>query len=172
MRANIHTQCIRESSRSQYFDSMVGTRICRSHWFISFRFISQASNGGSTLRVLFNSEIGDANGDANEFSGTTFVTTFMLLVINMISDDLDLSVELLLTDNGSKSVDIYVDDNNNITNVELLWPHYQNRYCFIYSNIVRISPHEMLHEWGTHNVSIAVSWILGWIFYCIILFVR
>lgn len=54
---------------------------------------------------------------------------------------------------GSQSVDIYVGDSNDTTDVELIWPHYPNRYCFIYSNTV------------VKGVdSIVVSWIFGWIF--------
>lgn len=96
----------------------------------------------------------------------------MLLVINMIADDLHLSVELFDKVIGSQSVDIYVNDNNNTMDVELIWPHYQNRYCFIYSNTHRISPQEVLRSMSIQNTSIIVSSILGWIFYCIILFLR
>lgn len=81
-----------------------------------------------------------------------------------------LFVALLSSKVYSQSVDIYVDDNNNTTNVKLIWPHYQNRYCFIYSNTVPISTQKMLHNWSIQHISIAVSWILGWIFYCIFIF--
>lgn len=115
----------------------------------------------------------DENGDANEFSGNTFVTTCMLLVINMIANDLSLPVEYLTKAFLFQDVDIYVNFNDEegvyeTSSVERIWPHYQNRYCFIYTNTIRVPPDELLREFSVQNIASFISFCIGWLFYYIV----
>lgn len=119
--------------------------------------------------MLFKSP--DEDGDENDSSGNTFVTTCMLLVINMIANDLNLPVEYYLSKTvPSQYVDIYVNFNDEDkvyeeSSVELIWPHYQNRYCIIYSNTIKNLPSEILREFSVQNMSSHISWFIGFILY-------
>lgn len=77
--------------------------------------------------------------DSNDYSAYTFVSTVMLLVINMFADDLRIPIEYFNKISVSPDVDIYInfndeDDVYENSTVEMVWPHYQNQYCLIYTN--------------------------------------
>lgn len=124
------------------------------------------------LQILFKEET-DINGDAAEWSGKKFITMSMILMLDMISSDLNLPIEYL--NKGSDEADIYVnfDDEDEKAvfdrkSVERIWPHYQNRYCLIYANTVRVPAQVLLRSFNVLNVAIVISWFIGWaIFYLI-----
>lgn len=77
--------------------------------------------------------------DSNDYGAYTFVSTVMLLVINMFADDLQIPIEYFNKISFSPDMDIYINFNDDDgvyenSTVEMVWPHYQNRYCLIYTN--------------------------------------
>lgn len=115
--------------------------------------------------------------DSNEFSGNSFVTACMLLVMNMFANDLGHSVEYLDRIDYASSADIFINYDNDemVYNKSLVsseWPHYQNRYCFIYSNSRRIRTFEMLTVRILNSAPIAIPFIVSWIYHYLILHFR
>lgn len=120
----------------------------------------------TTLKVLFN--FNEDEDDLNNFSGYTFVSTTLLLVINMFANDLKMPVEYLNKMSQSRNVDIFVnfhedDGVYNASSVEMFWPHYQNRYCLIYAN-TRMLPPSVLSFTSTYIILGTINFNIAWIF--------
>lgn len=118
------------------------------------------------MRVLFNFD--DDENDENNSSGNTFVSTTLLMVINMLADDLKMPVEYFSKATKSLNVDFFVNFNDedgvyNKSAVEMIWPHYQNRYCLIYAN-TRLSAEDALNFSYIYLLS-SMVWIMNCIFF-------
>lgn len=135
---------------------------------------------GNTLKVLL--KYNENDDDSNEFSSNSFVTTCMWLVINMFANDLSLPVEYLNRINVGLNgkpvrIDIFVNYNDedgvyDTSEIEMIWPHYQNRYCFIYANTKRIPPDDVLRANKTFNSAALLSSIVAFLYFFYILFAR
>lgn len=125
----------------------------------------QAYNSARNLYVFMVAI--DDDCDENEFSGSTFITTTMLLIITMFANDLNLSVEYINKMHSTEALDIFInynDENDTLDNssLEFIWPLYQNRYCFIYANTRIVPPEQFIYnELNIPNVSALVSFLIG-----------
>lgn len=133
-------------------------------------FDSQESFSQNTLKVLMHFDLEE--NDSNEFSGNSFVTTCMLLMINMFANDLGVAVEYAST------IDIFVnyDDDDMVYDKSMVsseWPHYQNRYCFIYTNSRKIPTFEMLTTNLFHSIYfLFIPLVISWVYHYLILHFR
>lgn len=121
----------------------------------------------------------DDDIDENEFSGSAFITTTMLLLIGMFANDLNMNIDFISRMHSSDEFAIYVNYNDingtahGNTRLELIWPHYQNRYCFIYANTQKIPPEQFIYnELNISNVSAVISFVIGFLFFYSILRLR
>lgn len=126
----------------------------------------------STLKVLFNFNKDAA--DANNYSAYTFVSTVMLLVINMFAEDLKIPIEYYNKIKFSSNVDIYINFNDEDgvyenSSVEMIWPHYQNRYCLIYTNTRKTTVDNILNLSNHVTILSLTSWIIKWIYFFLVL---
>lgn len=99
----------------------------------------------------------------------------MLLVLSMFANDLNLSVAFINKIQPSDEFDIYInyDDEDQVEagrSFELIWPHYQNRYCFIYANTRKVPPEQFIYnELNVANAAAVVSFVIGLVcFYAIL----
>lgn len=117
-------------------------------------------------------------GDPNEFSGNSFVTTFMLLMINMFANDLSISVEYIDHTENASTIDIFInyDDDDAVYNKSFVsseWPHYQNRYCFIYTNSKKIPTYEILTMNLLQSAYLTIfPFLISWMYHYLILHFR
>lgn len=131
----------------------------------------------NTLKVLLKFA-SDEEEDPNEFSGNSFVFTCMLLVLNMFANDLSLPVEYIDRAANSSTIDIFINYNDNDMVYEKqfvasAWPHYQNRYCFIYTNSRKVPTYEIL----AYNLTFSMYYtilpvFISWIYHYLILHFR
>lgn len=129
----------------------------------------------STLKVLFNFNKDAA--DPNNYSAYTFVSTVMLLVINMFAEDLKIPIEYYNKVEFSSNVDIYINFNDDDgvyenSSVEMIWPHYQNRYCLIYTNTRKTTVDNILNFSNFVTILSLTSWIIKWIYFFLVLRLR
>lgn len=125
----------------------------------------------SPLKVLFN--FAEDEDDENNFSAYTFVSTAMLMVLNMFANDLKVPVEYLNRISVSHNVDIYInfheeDGVYNSSGVEMIWPHYQNRYCLIYANTRMLPPTSALSLSSVFVLLSVIIFIINWIFFYLV----
>lgn len=136
----------------------------------------QESFSQNTLKVLMNFDLEES--DSNEFSGNSFVTTCMLLMINMFANDLSIAVDYIDRTENASTIDIFInyDDDDKVYNKSLVssaWPHYQNRYCFIYANSRKIPTYEILTtNLLQYNYFITVPFAISWVYHYLILHFR
>lgn len=95
------------------------------------------------------------------------------MVINMLANDLDIPVEPLDKVSSSQNVDIFIntldeDAVYNKSQVEMVWPHYQNRYCLIYANTRLIFAGAVLNYKNLFNLLSILVWIITYIFFFIV----
>lgn len=144
--------------------------------FLNFKIHLQDSDSQNTLKVLMHFDLEES--DSNEFSGNSFVTTCMLLMMNMFANDLSISVEYIDRTENASTIDIFVnfDDDDMVYNKSLVasgWPHYQNRYCFIYANTKKIPTSEILAMNVLHSIYFVVfPFIISWVYHYLILHFR
>lgn len=122
-------------------------------------------------------DFAEDENDENNLSAYTFVSTVMLLVINMFANDLKIPIEYYSKFAASKNMDIYIDlyDEINVYNasaVEMIWPHYQNRYCLIYTNTISV-PADAILSYANIFVGLCVPIsLLIWLIFYMILYYR
>lgn len=139
-------------------------------------FDSQESFSQNTLKVLMHFDLEE--NDSNEFSGNSFVTTCMLLMINMFANDLGVAVEYIDRTENASTIDIFVnyDDDDMVDDKSMVsseWPHYQNRYCFIYTNSRKIPTFEMLTTNLFHSIYfLFIPFVISWVYHYLILHFR
>lgn len=130
----------------------------------------------NTLKVLLKFDLEE--NDPNEISGNSFVTTCMLLVINMFANDLSIAVEYIDRTENPETIDIFVNYNDDymVYNRYLVsseWPHYQNRYCFIYANSRKVPTSEMLSANMAQSVFYtSFPFLISWVYHYLILHFR
>ncbi|XP_031625588.1 uncharacterized protein LOC116342209 [Contarinia nasturtii] len=127
----------------------------------------------NTLKVFFN--FIEDDDDENNYSAYTFVSTAMLMVINMFANDLKVPVDYLnkISVSRNTSIDIFInlDENDGIYNssfVENIWPHYQNRYCLIYANTKIMSPSTILNFSSTLIIMNSIILLINMIFFYLV----
>lgn len=106
--------------------------------------------------------------DSNEYSAYTFVSTVMLLVINLFADDLKIPIEYFNKVSFSPDVDIYVNFNDgdgvyDNSSVEMIWPHYQNHYCLIYTNTRKTTVDNLLSFTNSFIILSFIFWYINWV---------
>lgn len=122
-------------------------------------------------------DFADDENDENNLSAYTFVSTVMLLVINMFANDLKIPIEYFNKFAASQNMDIYIDlhDEDNIYNaseVEMIWPHYQNRYCLIYTNTISVQAGAILRYANIFVALCVLMALLIWVIFYVILHYR
>lgn len=112
--------------------------------------------------------------DPNNYSAYTFVSTAMLMVINMFAEDLKIPIEYYNKVEFSSNVDIYINFNDEDSvyensSVEMIWPHYQNRYCLIYTNTRKTTVDNILNFSNYVTIISLTSWIIKWMYFSLII---
>lgn len=92
----------------------------------------------------------------------------------MFAKDLKIPVEYSNKASFSQNVDIFInfrdeDDVYNKSNVEMIWPHYQNRYCFIYTNTKLIVADGIFYIFSAYLLMCYMVMVIKFIFFYIVL---
>lgn len=95
------------------------------------------------------------------------------MVINMFANDLQMPIEYFNKFAETKNVDIYIDlygedDVYNASSVEMIWPHYQNRYCLIYANTLIFPSDNVMSMTNIHMIFAFIVSIICLIFFYIV----
>lgn len=124
----------------------------------------------SSLKVHFEEA---ESHDKNGFNVHSFVLKVFSIVINMLANDLNVSIERSDGVSSPQNVDIFIKTLNeggdfNESLVEMVWPHYQNRYCFIYANTKLVFTAGVMTYTNWFLLLNAMVWIINIIFFFIV----
>lgn len=132
-----------------------------------------------TIKVLVDFEKEYDENDKNEFSGMSFATTCLLLVVNMFANDLNIPLEYsnVLPGVNQKEYDIFISfqDSDNVYDVNRVtsvWPHYQNRYCFVYANAKATPSLDISFSSFSSSNALVIAFWAFWMYHCYVLYAR